>query len=113
MSWFEFQNEAHWQELLDASQTAPQVLFKHSTRCSISSMVRNRFENSALFQDNSTSCWLLDLIAFRELSNLIATQTQVWHESPQCIVVYKSKAIYAESHGAIDATTIQSLINDQ
>ena len=33
MSWLAFQTEAHWIELLEASQTTPQLLFKHSTRC--------------------------------------------------------------------------------
>jgi bacillithiol system protein YtxJ len=41
---------------------------------------------------------------------MVATETQVWHESPQCIVIDKSKVIYAESHGSIDAKTIQQLI---
>lgn len=110
MSWTALQTAANWQEILEASQTTPQLLFKHSTRCSISSMVLHRFEGSDLFQKTMLPCWFLDLIAFREISNLIATETQVWHESPQCIVIDKSKVIYAESHGSIDAKTIQNLI---
>lgn len=110
MSWLAFQTEANWQEILAASQTAPQLIFKHSTRCSISSMVLNRFEASALYQSDELTCWFLDLIAFRDLSNLIAGETQVWHESPQCIVIDKGKVIYAESHGSIDAKAIQLLI---
>jgi bacillithiol system protein YtxJ len=110
MSWLAFQTETHWQELLEASQTKPQLLFKHSTRCSISSMVLHRFEGNDLLESADISCWFLDLIAFRELSNFIAAETQVWHESPQCIVLDKGQVIYAESHGAIDAKVIQSLI---
>jgi bacillithiol system protein YtxJ len=110
MSWLAFQTEAHWIELLEASQTAPQLLFKHSTRCSISSMVLNRLEGTDLFKSALMPCWFLDLIAFRELSNFIAAKTQVWHESPQCIVIDKGHVVYAESHGAIDAKTIQSSI---
>ncbi len=113
MSWLAFQNEAHLQEILAASQTTPQLIFKHSTRCSISSMVLNRFENSELFRSETISCWFLDLIAYREISNMVAAETEVWHESPQCIVIDKSKVIYAESHGAIDAKVIQQLILDK
>ena len=101
------------QEIEAASFSKPQLLFKHSTRCSISSMVLNRFESSALFQQNAIDSWYLDLIAFRDLSNLVATDTQVWHESPQCIVIDKNKVIYAESHGSIDAKAIEQLILDK
>ena len=110
MSWQNFQTEANWQEILAASQNTPQLIFKHSTRCSISSMVLNRFEASELYKSAQLPCWFLDLIAFRDLSNLIAVETQVWHESPQCIVIDKSKVIYDESHGSIDAKAIQQLI---
>ena len=113
MSWQPFDTPQHWSELLEASNDAPQLVFKHSTRCSISSMVLNRFEASELYRTAVLSCWFLDLIAHRELSNLIATETQVWHESPQCIVIDKSKVIYAESHGSIDAKAIQQLILDK
>jgi bacillithiol system protein YtxJ len=110
MSWLPLQSEAQWQEILSASQDSPQLIFKHSTRCSISSMILSRFEGSALFQNADITCWMLDLIAYREVSNFVASETQVWHESPQCIVIDKSKVIYAESHGSIDAKSIQTLM---
>ena len=113
MSWRSLNTHQEWQELLIASEHQPQLVFKHSTRCSISAMVLNRFENSALFrQKNKIELWYLDLIANRELSNLIATETNVWHESPQCIVIDNNTVIYAESHGSIDATTIHALIQN-
>ena len=113
MSWVPFQSEAQWHEILAASHVSPQLIFKHSTRCSISSMILSRFEGSELFQKSDLTCWMLDLIAFREVSNFVAAETQVWHESPQCIVIDKSKVIYAESHGSIDATSIQTLMLDK
>ncbi|MFM7006122.1 MAG: bacillithiol system redox-active protein YtxJ [Flavobacteriales bacterium] len=113
MSWRKFETQDTWHELLSASEQGPQLLFKHSTRCSISSMVLSRFEGSELFQKNELDCWFLDLIAFRDLSNLIATETKVWHESPQCIVIDKQQVIYAESHGSIDAKVIHDLIQNK
>lgn len=110
MSWQILDKSTQLQEILIASEQQPQLLFKHSTRCSISSMVLNRFEASELFTQNKISCWFLDLISFRDISNLIASETKVGHESPQCIVLDRGQVIYAESHGAIDAKTILSLI---
>lgn len=112
MSWRKFETQNNWQELLIASEIEPQLVFKHSTRCSISSMILSRFESSDLFQTNALGLWFLDLIAFRDLSNLIALETNVSHESPQCIVIVKQKVIYAESHGAINAKVIQDLIQN-
>ena len=112
MSWQPFDTPQHWSELLEASNDAPQLVFKHSTRCSISAMVLNRFESSTLFQKGLLTCWFLDLIAHRDLSNMIATQTNVQHESPQCIVLHKGQVIYAESHGAIAANTIQLMLTN-
>ena len=111
MSWTPIQTTAEWSQILAASHQMPQIIFKHSTRCSISSMVLNRFESSDLFVQNLCPCHYLDLIAFRELSNLIAQQTGVAHESPQCIVLVDGKSIYAESHGSIDAKSIQLMLN--
>lgn len=107
MSWNQIANSADWSEIKNASEQSPQVIFKHSTRCSISSMVLSRFELSSLFKQNRLTCWYLDLIQHRDISNLVAEQTGVEHQSPQCIVIHKGNVIYAESHGAIDANTIE------
>lgn len=94
---------------IEKSMEQPVVLFKHSTRCSISSMALSRFENQ---WDSSTdcTCYFLDLIAFRSVSNYIAEKTSVVHQSPQCLLLWKGKVIHHASHNGIDANELKSLV---
>lgn len=98
-------------EILEKSKENPQVIFKHSTRCSISSVSKNRFEKSEPLEN--TNYYLLDLIAHRAVSAEVAEQTGVYHESPQIIVLANGACIFDESHFAIDAEEVkeQLLLN--
>jgi bacillithiol system protein YtxJ len=93
------------------SEVNPILLFKHSTRCSISSMALNRFEKS-WDKNLPVTLFYLDLIAYRDISNEIASIFSIQHESPQVIVLYKGQVIYSASHGMIDAKAIHSIINN-
>jgi bacillithiol system protein YtxJ len=48
----------------------------------------------------------LDLLNHRDISNAIAMQLSVHHESPQIFVIKNGQAVFHESHHSIDATTI-------
>jgi bacillithiol system protein YtxJ len=71
----------NWNALTDLEQLneiislneKPVVIFKHSTRCSISRMALKQFENEFDFSDKVTP-YFLDLIAHREISNGIASR---------------------------------------
>lgn len=110
MSWQQLTSAAQWQEIKLASVETAQVVFKHSTRCSISAMALRRFEGSELFEKGLLNCWYLDLIEYREISDLIATDSKVRHESPQCIVIKNQEVVYAESHGMIAADEILQIL---
>ncbi len=86
------------QEIISASEVKPVVLFKHSTRCSISSMALNRLQNLDDAFYDKVDFYYLDLIAFREVSNAIASKLDVYHESPQVIFVKNRECIYDASH---------------
>jgi bacillithiol system protein YtxJ len=93
------------------SEEKPVLIFKHSTRCSISSMALNRFEKS-WDQSMNVNLLYLDLIAFRSISNEVASLLNILHESPQVIVLFQGKVIYSASHGMIKAEDIKSTINN-
>jgi len=109
--WTQLSSAKELEDLYVKSNKEYVVIFKHSTRCSISSMAKNRLENNwqSLFDD--FPIYYLDLIAYRSISNAIASDLQVEHESPQIIIVYKGKAIYNASHGAIDAKALKSILD--
>ena len=82
----------------------PQVLFKHSTRCSISSMALNRLESNTAPQ--GVDFYLLDLLQHRDISAAIAEKFKVHHESPQVLVIINGECTYDESHMGISMDEI-------
>ena len=108
MDWIELNAAAQLERLKENSFVQPQVIFKHSTRCSISSMVKQRLERAAAPAD--VDFWYLDLIRYRDISNQIADQFQVWHESPQVILLVKGEVLYDESHTGISMDALEEQI---
>ena len=86
------------------------VIFKHSTRCSISSMVKRQFEFDWDAIPAETSLYFLDLINHREISAQIAETFQVHHESPQALLIKNGECILDSSHGEISAEEIAEMI---
>jgi bacillithiol system protein YtxJ len=71
---------------------------------------RQRFEGSGILDSSNVDCWYLDLLSYRAISEEIASQTKVVHQSPQAILIINGQLCYAESHGMIDADQIQQII---
>lgn len=109
-NWIELTEPGQLDELLEQSVQKPVLLFKHSTRCNISSMAIHRFEQNWNTAPELCDCVYLDLLNHRDISQLIAEKTGVTHQSPQAILIKNKQVVYADSHGMIDATTIQTLL---
>jgi bacillithiol system protein YtxJ len=84
------------------------AIFKHSTRCSISSMAKSRLERSWNTGQKKIPIYYLDLLAFRSISNEIARRFSIEHESPQLIFIKNGKAIQYASHTSITADLVDS-----
>ena len=95
----ELGHKDQWQEILALSQESPIFIFKHSSRCGISSVVLSRFEKQISQRDDSY--YHLHIQAQRELSNWLAEELNIRHESPQLIVIKNAKAIAYDSHYAL------------
>lgn len=104
MDWIELTNEDQLEAIRKESAEKTQVIFKHSTRCSISSMAKSRLERAAC--PEQLSFHLLDLIRYRSLSNKIEEQFHVYHESPQVLIIKNGECIYDESHNGISMDDI-------
>jgi bacillithiol system protein YtxJ len=104
MPWISLHSEEQLLAIRQKSAERPQVIFKHSTRCSVSSMVLSRLEKAGLTED--IDFYLLDLIAYRQVSNQIAESFDVWHESPQVLVIKNGECIFDESHMGIQMRDI-------
>lgn len=102
--WINLTNEEQLQEIKEKSNGRPQLIFKHSTRCSISSMAKNRLDKSS--RPEGMDFYFLDLIKHRNISNKISTEFNVNHESPQVLVIKNGESIYNESHSGINMKEI-------
>jgi bacillithiol system protein YtxJ len=109
MDWEPLNDISQLDEIVTLSKEKPVAIFKHSTRCSISRMALKQFENEFDFPEEVTP-YFLDLIAFREISNDIASRFGVQHQSPQLILIKDGKAIYNASHSDIDAGTLKTKV---
>ena len=105
--------EAAFDELLLASEQNPSqtyAIFKHSTRCSISSMALNRMQKANFLAQFNVPFYYLDLIQYRNISNYIAQKLQIVHESPQIIMIKGGKSIAHASHSHISLAWIEDTI---
>lgn len=109
MNWIELNSEEQVQEIIEKSRQKPQVIFKHSIRCSISAMAKARLERS-LVPENA-DFYFLDLITNRNVSNKVSLMFQVYHESPQVLVIRNGECTYDESHGAISMNEIHEQVS--
>ncbi len=74
------------------------LIYKHSNRCGICWAAKSRLE--ALDTDR-LPIFIVDVLAYRPLSNLIAERFGVHHESPQAILLRNGEAVVVKSHSSI------------
>jgi len=91
------------ERLKEESFDHPVVIFKHSNRCSISSIAKSRLEHGSIDQALPFDIYEVDVIGDRAVSNYIAEVFDVYHESPQVLILSKGECIYDNSH--LDITT--------
>jgi len=104
MHWIHLTDEEQLKQITSKSQITPQVIFKHSTRCSISSVALQRLQRVS--QPSDIDFYFLDLLSFRGLSNKIVQIFNVPHESPQVLVIKDGQCVYEESHMGISMNEI-------
>jgi bacillithiol system protein YtxJ len=108
--WNQLNNSTQLAEIKALSLTQKVLIFKHSTTCGVSAMALRAFESA---WDNTEMAhitpYYLDLKVYRAISNQIAEDFAVQHESPQVLVIQGEKAIYHASHQDIDYEAIAEL----
>jgi bacillithiol system protein YtxJ len=97
------------EDIAQLSYERPVLIFKHSTRCSISRFALKRFENEFELQEKVIT-YFLDLLNYREISNEIAVKFGVQHQSPQVLLIKEGKVVYHDSHDGIEAEEFKKYI---
>ncbi len=117
MLWHQLSDRSQLSSLINISmeqsaQGLTVLVFKHSTRCSISFMALNRLESK--WEPNSNiKPYFLDLLTYREISNEIAQVFGIEHASPQVLLIKNGQCFYDASHGDISYQAVMEAITKQ
>ena len=107
--WNPIQSEQDLENAVKKAYQQKIAIFKHSTSCFISKTVLKNFEKEIeSVEENNTVLYFLDLLAYRNLSNKIAEDFNIRHESPQLLVIENGKVINNASHQNISISQITS-----
>ncbi|WP_010523525.1 bacillithiol system redox-active protein YtxJ [Aquimarina agarivorans] len=106
--WIPLTEMSQLDEIKEKSKSKPQVIFKHSTRCGISSMVIKQFEATYSLEDQ-VDIYYLDLLNFRPISLKIAEKFSVMHQSPQLIALKNGEVVGHSSHHDISAASLEKI----
>lgn len=110
LPWVFVTSMEQFNQIIQTTHEKPVLLFKHSTRCSISAMVLNSFESKWSTGNELCGLYFVDLLQHRDISNEIAAVTGITHQSPQVIVLKGSEIVYDDSHSGIDPRRIESIL---
>ena len=92
------------------SQEKPVVIFKHSTTCGISASAKYRLQADWDELPEDIQFYFLDLLAYRHISNEVASRYGVRHESPQVLVIKDGQASFNTSHHRISAGRLSEVL---
>lgn len=96
-----------WADARDASESKPVVLFKHSSACPTSARAND--EMSELASDDVTVYRVVVQDA-RDVSDQIAEDLDIRHETPQAIVLSNGTPVFDTSHFRVKADTVREAL---
>jgi bacillithiol system protein YtxJ len=85
-------------EAVMQSNAGDVLIYKHSSRCGVCWAAKRRLET---VDTDQLPIYMVDVIADRALSNMIADRFDVTHESPQAILLRNGEAVIVKSHSSI------------
>lgn len=98
------------QEIMENSQKRPQLIYKHSFRCSMCLFSKSDLEEASDAILERASMHFVDVVGSRPVSNYIAEETSIPHQSPQVLLIVDEEVIYEASHNAISAEDIVDIL---
>lgn len=112
MNWIQLKDENTLKDIKSESAEKPVVIFKHSTRCSISAAALGRLERNWNAQEmTDIKFYFLDVITNRQVSQKVEDVFDVVHESPQLLIISNGNCIFHNSHMSIGYPEIKNQLN--
>ncbi len=96
----------HVEDVFQSSNSAPQIILKHSNSCGTSYFAKKNVESLKEEELQGGSIHLIDVIRSRPISIYLADKVSIRHESPQVFVIRNGKVVWSASHGGVNARNI-------
>lgn len=104
--WLVLESEDQLDNIVSSSSEKPNIIFKHSTSCPISSIAKLRLDDHWDINED-VNLYYLDLIRYRNISNQIAEKFETVHESPQVLIIKDGRCVYDVSHMDINVQEVK------
>ena len=98
MKWIPLINVSQLEQIAERSKSVSCLIFKHSTRCNISAIAKFRLEDDWRFTEEQVEAYFLDLLQHRDISAAVAERFNVYHESPQILLIENGECDFDASH---------------
>lgn len=109
------ESEGEVDAILEPSKSGqPQVIYKHSYRCSISLFAKSSLDSGIedLLTESGAKAHLIDVVGMRAISNYIANKIDVQHQSPQIILLHNGFPFWTASHGNARLEALQDAVHE-
>jgi len=104
--WETISDPTQLETIIEASKDQPQLIYKHSHRCSVCFVSKGNLENAADDILESADMHFINVVNSRQASDYIASELGVRHESPQVILLDNGEVIWHASHGGIKGDAV-------
>jgi bacillithiol system protein YtxJ len=112
MNWNEITTLEQWNDIVAKSTERGQVILKHSTTCPVSANALREYEDYLKASPNQDVDYtLVKVIESRPISNQIAEDLNVKHESPQVIYIKNKEKYWTTSHWSITKAHMSAVLD--
>ena len=107
------EHEDELRRLIADSEARPVLLFKHSYTCGVSMEALE--ELVAHMSESATAAQyaMVTVQTHRAVSNAVAQQLGVRHETPQALLIRDGKVVWSASHFRVTAAAVEDAIRNQ
>ena len=109
-SWIPLESLDQLKTIKASSFEKPAVIFKHSTSCGISNMAKFQLEGEWDLDADEIDFYYLDLWSYRPISNAVAEEFKIVHQSPQMIIIKDGAVVYHTSHHGVHLSGLKSVL---
>jgi bacillithiol system protein YtxJ len=94
-----------WRDALDQSASGPVLIYKHSSICPTSARAEKQMRQVA--EEHNVPVYRVVVQESRDVSDRIAEDTGVRHESPQLLILQNGDAVFDASHHRVKADRVR------